>query len=93
MIPRKILRNQRNLKLHLLNRKKTKETQTTTLCGVNTGDERQNTRILLQTAFVSGRNMEDTGQNIRLRIILYSGSQRTSITKRATEVLHFNTLR
>ena len=72
--------------------KKTTETQTTTFCGVNTGDQKQNTRILLQTAFVSGKNMDDTGQNIRL-IILDSGSQRTYITKRAREVLHLNTLR
>ena len=75
MIPRKNLRNQRNLKLHLL-KTKTTETQTTKFFGVNTGDQKQNTRILLQTEFVFARNTDDTSQNTRLRIILDSGLQR-----------------
>ena len=57
----------------------------TTFCGVNTWNEKQNTRVLLQTAYVKATNPEDASQNMKLRVILDSGSQRTYITKRARE--------
>ena len=64
----------------------------TTFCGVNTGSEKQNTRVLLQTAYVKATNPEGASQNMKLRVILHSGSQRTYITKRAREILNLNTV-
>ena len=64
----------------------------TTFCGVNTGSEKQNTRVLLKTAYVKATNPEDASQNMKLRVILDSGSQRTYITKRAREILNLNTV-
>ena len=36
-----------------------------TFCGVNTGNDKQNTRVLLQTAYVKATNPEDASQNMK----------------------------
>ena len=48
----------------------------TTFCEVNTGNEKQNTRVLLQTAYVKATNPDDASQHMKLRVILDSGSQK-----------------
>ena len=59
----------------------------TSFCGMNLKGNPEGKGYLLQTAFVIATNPEDTSKEVKLRLVIDSGSQRSYVTQRARALL------
>ena len=63
----------------------------TSFCGMNLKGNPEGKGYLLQTAFVIATNPEDPSKEVKLRLVIDSGSQRSYVTQRARALLELPT--
>ena len=63
----------------------------TSFCGMNVKGNSEGKGYLLQTAFVIAANPEDPSKEVKLRLLIDSGSQRSYVTQRARALLELPT--